>query len=928
MELPPNEMAGEWLQPDSVNGLHSVTRTWNWLFANPERVRSLPFIGRSCDRLVRLVQEAQDPNSDLSKRLEALSERLECFDSATDAEKLEELNAIQQAFSGLISPGLMGFRVAPVEVRGKLVVPRRGRRDRNAADAVKSPVEQEARNQKSGEGIEPTAPESSNDVQTAVLAGEGPVDSPAAETDSSPGVEAVVPEAVDPEVQAEAEFQRLMREATRGGRETRHSNVRHPPRLTFNHEDGTGRSVRSVAAVPPTMAEQLESLGIQTLSDLLMLAPKKHVQPNRFIAEEHQANERVVVRGVVVRICTRISPAGRRDEAVLQLQTGELMRCRWLLSRPRGFTTWTRGGEIALVGEPIASEGDGWLLLEAEPAGLDGRGSGALPEYELEGIDEVELRAVMAEVVLHVQGRLRDWMPRSMQQRERLLSFDSALRDVHFPGNASGRGRERLAFDELYLLQLAVAWKASKGTVRKGVSNGLHHLRLGALGSQYGMWLTDAQELALDQIRREISRPQSMQRLLQGDVGAGKGRVAFFSAVLTCGADSQVAYIYSDAAAAERAYAHDEPLLRALGISAGLVVGAPNHGQTDALRRGEFHMVYGSVDMLAESVKWRKLGLVVVTETVGAQTVMPTDLDGFERRPDLLVVTRSPLTVEQVLVHYSAFDLTMLSADRHRRVRTTVVGSKERKEAYRRASEVVAEGGQVYVAFPVRDGKDLLSVDDAKRLVDALRAEDLPGAAIGIYSSSMSREERRRVFDDFLHRRVDVLVCTTCIEDVLEVSHAELMLVEYADLHTANRLHRLRGHVARANNGGECLFVLSDAPEPSASERIERVRSEQDGFRLSEMAAEVDPPDLAEQDSGLSALRWSEPSGSRGMMIRTREHVFRVLKSDPNLHAHSETAAMINVRWGDLLGESLPVEKNSNRGGSRGRRRNRRRRRR
>ena len=377
-------------------------------------------------------------------------------------------------------------------------------------------------------------------------------------------------------------------------------------------------------------------------------------------------------------------------------------------------------------------------------------------------------------------------------------------------------------------MQLAVAGRLP-GTVRKGVSNGLHHLRLGALGSQYGMWLTDAQELALDQIRREISRPQSMQRLLQGDVGAGKGRVAFFSAVLTCGADSQVACIYSDAAAAERAYAHDEPLLRALGISAGLIVGAPNHGQADALRRGEFHMVYGSVDMLAESVKWRKLGLVVVTETVGAQTVMPSDLDGFERRPDLLVVTQS-IDGQQVLVHYSAFDLTMLSDDRHRRVRTTVVGSKERKEAYRRASEVVAEGGQVYVAFPVRDGKDLLSVDDAKRLVDALRAEDLPGAAIGIYSSSMSREERRRVFDDFLHRRVDVLVCTTCIEDVLDVSHAELMLVEYADLHTANRLHRLRGHVARANNGGECLFVLSDAPEPSASERIEGCGLNRTGF--------------------------------------------------------------------------------------------------
>ena len=139
-----------------------------------------------------------------------------------------------------------------------------------------------------------------------------------------------------------------------------------------------------------------------------------------------------------------------------------------------------------------------------------------------------------------------------------------------------------------------------------------------------------------------------------------------------------MAYIYSDSSAAERAYAHDEPLLKALGISAGLVGGVPNHGQADALRRGEFHMVYGTSEMLAESVKWRKLGLVVVTEIIGSQTVMPTDLDGFERRPDLLVVTRSPLTVEQVLVQYSAFDLTILSPSGHRRVRST--GSAHRTE--------------------------------------------------------------------------------------------------------------------------------------------------------------------------------------------------------------------------------------------------------
>ena len=151
----------------------------------------------------------------------------------------------------------------------------------------------------------------------------------------------------------------------------------------------------------------------------------------------------------------------------------------------------------------------------------------------------------MAEVVLHIQERLRIGC-RGMQQRERLLSFDSALRDVHFPECEWARSRAS-SFDELYLLQLAVAWKASKGMFGRCVQRPTS-LEAWSLGSQYGMWLTDAQELALDQIRRGLLA-QSMQRLLREMWAQGREGCLFLCS-LNLWRGLQVAYIYSDAAAA------------------------------------------------------------------------------------------------------------------------------------------------------------------------------------------------------------------------------------------------------------------------------------------------------------------------------------------------------------------------------------------
>ena len=344
------------MQPDSVNVLHSVTRTWNWLVSNPGRAASLPFVGRSCAQLVRRVQNAHPSTSEMWTRLEKLCKHLESFDEAEDAGRQAALDSIQQVLNSIISPASMGYRPLPTSLgqgvcREDIV---ESKQSRTCLQTIRLRWTSSCRGGKSLESGE----EEAVDAVSTEQAGSSE-DSVA----SSPDVEAPPPKVTSPEEEAEKEFQRLLKDAMRGGsREPRQGSVRQAPRLVFGHENGTGRAVRSLTSLPVEVAEQLDTLGISTLSDLLMFAPQQHRQPNRFVVEEHRPDEAVVVRGEVIRICTRISPAGRRDEAVLQLQGGDLL-LPLVVGTASGFVTWTRGAEIALVGEPIVNEGDGWLLL-------------------------------------------------------------------------------------------------------------------------------------------------------------------------------------------------------------------------------------------------------------------------------------------------------------------------------------------------------------------------------------------------------------------------------------------------------------------------------------------------------------------------------------------------------------------------------------
>jgi ATP-dependent DNA helicase RecG len=877
--------------------LASVTRALEWAAVSPERVHGAPWLGTSCARRLDTLQ-AGGGTTDVG----ALAERLRALDAAPAEDRPALVAELLAAVESLSPLSLAGARLMGLPERGRLLQPRRRRRKERTKDPAKS-----------------------GDGETAVEAG-APV-----EAEPAAASEPATPEASEPEAPPQAEAAPAPKERRRKGRSRPVRAPRAeppPPVLPLGHPEGTGAGLAGLG-IPDDLVEAFTDAGIHTQAELLLRRPTAHERAP-MARPDSPSEETVMVRGRVASRYTVLAPHGRRRTVVLESPTLGRVVCRWLAPEPpRGWDGWVADAELALIG--VVAEGEsGRVVYEAEPVGLDGRGSGLLPCYGLPGLDDREVRDVVARALAAVQGRLEDPVPDKLLERHRLLGLGAALRDAHFPSNTGGRGRVRMAFEELLLMQLGVAWRAGRGRPERGIAHKVVHKTIGQLDAQHSVRLRDGQEIAFSEVRRDLGRPRPMARLLQGDVGAGKGLVCLLSALIVAENGNQVAMVAPDALAAERSFLHAEALLRSVGVASMLVGDRVNHAQADAIRRGEAQIVFGTRALLEADMAWKRLGLVVVEERGPYGTVTSGQLGGGKGpRPDLLVTTRVPIPSSLTFTVFGDLDVSVVRRTVPPRCVATVLPSTERQEAYRRVREAVAAGRQAFVVLPVRDGRDLLGYADAMRMAEALQSDLLEGTRIGVYSTDMTKEERSRAFDDFQHRRIDVLVCTTYIEDAPTVANATQILVEYADLHDAVRLHRLRGHVGFGNRTGASYFVLSDSPAPGSAERVERVAGEPDGFRLAELdlGARGAKALLGDRAAEMPEFHWAAPEVDRELLLRAREEAMDIISKDGALRRVPELAAAVTARWGEWLGQAIPESAPRGGGEPRNRRRRRRRRR-
>lgn len=662
------------------------------------------------------------------------------------------------------------------------------------------------------------------------------------------------------------------------------------------------------------LVQELSAAGVSTIGQLMLQPPvaEEVVRPihgaGRVIAEG-----RVAVSGRVRAWCTRLFPDGSRADEALLVGSGPVW-LRWRLVPAWLRTHLSTDHRAVLVGE----HRDG-VLHEPELGHDDGSKIVRLVSYAVGG---GEVRSLYHRL-LPEGVRVRDPLPEAVRRSRGLQPLSSALRGVHLSTADAAEGRRRLAFEEAFFLQVGHSWERLQGQRSRGVSHTVLHSLVADLCHLRDVSLTDEQQLALEEIKRDLRDPQPMRRLLTGDVAAGKWLLAMLTAVMVAESKSQVLMLSPSPVAAELRFLFAEPLFRELGLVARLIVGEPTRAQRDAVRRGEVHVVFGSTDLIEKGLEFRRLGLVISEERARLGDTHRRMPHGRGPRPDLLVVAVTPVPVMALLTAFKDYDLTVLRDGERQDVEGQVFTAEQREEAYELAAAEVREGRQVHVVFPMtQDDEDVLTVRDARRVVQTLEREVFTGARVALFHGAMSRDERWRIYDDFRHHRADVLVSTTSYEDGPATPQASMAIVEQADLMNDLRLHRIRGQLATARGEPRCLFVLGEVPDAAGQAWVEQVAAMTDGFLLSELNAQTHGLDslLAEVEP-LPELRWFAPSAHLDLLIQARSAAHGALKE--NVPGRAATLGSVaRERWAGHYGDlPCPVA-----GSTQGRRRRRRRR--
>lgn len=694
---------------------------------------------------------------------------------------------------------------------------------------------------------------------------------------------------------------------------------------------GAGAPIEEIVpSVPARLLESLRSLGIEAAADLLLLLPVEYellpraVEPSEVIPP----GQRHVLRGTVIRRLTRLSPFGRRHEVVLGDETARVV-CRWMT--PRVLSFWQAmepGARIAIHGL-VEEEGELRLLHEGEQVWLDSRGQGRQACYALPGVADADLRTLLGQVLDACAGQIADPLPEEMRKRLRLLPFEEALRRLHFPVHGPQRGRERLAFDELLLYQLGSAIERKRQPRERGTAHPIRHRLVAQIMASRTHPLSDGQEIAFSEIRRDLARPLPMNRLLQGEVGLGKGFVALLSAVVVAEDREQVVFVAPDALAAEHRFLFAEPLLRSVGLVPALLLDKPDAAMADALKRGAVHVAFASPWIIKAWPAFKRLGMVVVEERQEYGSVTLASLPSQGARPDLLVLTDAPIPTSIALTLFSDMDLSLVPGQLGPGLQVSSHSWADHMEAYTRAQAELEAGRQVYVVLPMVEGQERLNLRELARFADALRGEAFPGKRIGVFSGLMSREERQRTYDDFIHRRIDVLLTTTIIEDGPAVLNATACVVLEADRFDLVRLHRLRSHVARGLRSGRCMLVLSETPDPLGVRRVEIMVREPDAFRIAEhdLVTRGAEALLGDRARELPRFKYVDPLEHRDLLVRARSEAFQIM-DQPNLLTQPAFDGLREAleesweRW--FPGRTAPAKKRPSSRGTRSSRRRRR----
>ena len=533
--------------------------------------------------------------------------------------------------------------------------------------------------------------------------------------------------------------------------------------------------------------------------------------------------------------------------------------------------------------------------------------AGELPVYEpVYPLTAGVTQKVVAKAVAGALARapdLPEWIDGPLLAREGWPSWYKALLAVHGPQGAADLApthpaRQRLAYDELLAHQLTLA--LARATLRK--QKGLPTVGDGSLrgkviaGLPYA--LTGAQARAVEEIAQDMEGPFRMNRLLQGDVGAGKTLVAFLALLIAVEAGGQGVMMAPTEILARQHFEGLAPLSAAAGVRLELLTGRDKGAERAAklrdLAEGRIAVLVGTHAVFQKDVLFHDLRLAVVDEQHRFGVAQRMELGAKGAATDTLVMTATPIPRSLALATYGDMDVSVLDEKPPGRkpIRTALVSTGRMDEVVGHLTKAVAEGRQAYWVCPLVEESEVLDYASAEARFTHLRAA-LGDAVVGMVHGQMPPAEKDAAMARFVAGDTKVLVATTVIEVGVNVPNASIMVIERAETFGLAQLHQLRGRVGRGAAESTCLLMYQAPLSEGGERRLKVLRDTEDGFRIAEedLAMRGAGDLIGTAQSGLPRFRVADLERQGALMAVAQSDARRMLADDPALDGPRGKAA-------------------------------------
>jgi ATP-dependent DNA helicase RecG len=537
----------------------------------------------------------------------------------------------------------------------------------------------------------------------------------------------------------------------------------------------------------------------------------------------------------------------------------------------------------------------------------------------------------------HVAPFLPEYLPLGLRTRARVLPLPEAVAQMHCPDNAAqlDAARRRLAFDELFLIQLGMLTRRAR--IQDGpqspampvpssliFADAPHEPAPQPSHAHEGLWpltascfeaalpfaFTGAQRQTIREILADMARTKPMCRLLQGDVGSGKTVVAAAALLAAAANGFQGALLAPTEILAEQHYKSLSALLSPFGLHVVLLTGSQKakerNAAKSALENGQAAVVVGMHAVIQDDVKFARLGLAVVDEQHRFGVEQRDAVRRKGNNPHMLVMTATPIPRTLALTLYGDLDVSVL--DEMPAGRQAIItrwrSGPSRQEAYRLVEDEVAAGRQAYIICPLVEESESLEAKAAVQEFDRLRTQVFPHLRLGLVHGQVKAAEKDRAMRAFRDGEVDILVATSVVEVGVDVPNATVMLIEDAERFGLSQLHQFRGRVGRGAQQSYC-YLLSSSGGVNASERLSVVERTTDGFVLAEEDLRLRGPGdfFGTRQSGLPELRVASVADT-ALLGEARQIAEELWHEDPYLQTseHAPLRERVIVFWKDFAG--------------------------